>query len=414
MGYRRTKVVAIAVLAGGLGAHALMPSIVEHHIRASLVERGFPEASLRVASVGLGRLALRDVHLAPGLDIGAVDLDRGLSLLWRDVHDVAIRDARVTQTALVRAARDRKPNTRNSSKAPFARLSVSNSVVHVRDADAAIDCTVAARGGAFDVRVTVTDPSPKGWSVEGRGRVVVGKDVTLENGHVDVVVTRESVGAATVSDATLRADVAGNLSALELAGSGELRSGRVQLGPIDLARLYVPFAFGSDYLQVKSGTASVYGGELAVDPTTVRAESASVSLRARGLQLKHMLVPTKRLTGSGLIDGSANITLGKSGWQLLRAELHARDGGTLRVNDPALQRAATTPDSPFAVQKAIAKALTDFRFQALSATLTSPAENTELKVATRGRGRLNQQELDISIAVRGARDALARLLEGVP
>lgn len=414
MGYRRTKAVAIAALVGCVGAYTLMPSIVEHHIRTTLVERGFPEASLRVANIGLGRLALRDVHLAPGLDLGAVDLDRGLSLLWRDVHDVSIRDARVTETALVQAARDRKPKKRDSSKAPFARLRVKDSVVHVRDTDADIDGTVAASGGAFDVRVTVTDPSPKGWSVEGRGRVVVGKDVTLENGHVDVVVTRESVGSATISDATLRADVAGNLSALELAGSGELRSGRVNLGPIELARLYVPFAFGSDYLQLKSGTASVYGGELAVEPTTLRAASASVSLRARGLQLEHMLVPTKRLTGSGVIDGSASIALGKSGWQLLRAELHARDSGTLRVNDPSLQRAATTPDSPFAVQKAIANALTDFRFHALSATLTSPAENTELKVATRGRGRRNQQELDISIAVRGARDALARLLEGVP
>jgi hypothetical protein len=406
--------VAAAVLVGGVGAYALLPSLVEHRIRATLVERGFPEASLRVASVGFDRLALRDVHLAPGLEIGSLDLDRGVSLLWRDVHDVSIRDARVTQTALVRAARDRKPSKSASSKAPFARLRVSDSVVHVRDTDAAVDGTVATNGGAFDVRVTVTDPSPKGWSVEGSGRVVAGKDITLENGHVAVVVTRESVGSATVSGAVLTAEVAGNLSALELAGSGELRSGRVQLGPVQLADPYVPFAFGSDYLQVKSGTVSVYGGELAVEPTTLRAGAASVSLRARGLQLKHMLVPTKRLTGSGLIDGSASIALGKSGWSLLRAELHARDGGTLRVSDPALQRAATKPDSPFAVQKAIANALTDFRFQALSATLTSPAETTELKVATRGRGRKNQQELDISIAVRGARDALARLLEGVP
>ncbi len=402
------------MLVGSVGAYALLPSLVERHIRASLVESGFPEASLRVASVGFGRLALRDVHLAPGFDLGAVDLDRGLSLLWRDVHDVSVRDARVTQTAIASAARDRKSTKRESSKAPFARLRVSDSVVRVRDTDAKLAGNVAAKGGAFDVQVTVTDPSPKGWSVEGRGRVVVGKDVTLENGHVAVVVTRESVGPATVSNATLTAEVSGNLSALELGGSGELRSGRVTVGPLDLESVYIPFAFGRDYLQVKSGTASAFGGQLAVDPTTLRANAASVSLRATGLELKDMLVPTKRVTGSGLVDGTAKIALDKSGWSLLRAELHARDGGTLRVNDPSLQRAAMKPDSPFAVQKAIANALTDFRFHVLSATLSSPAQSTELKVATRGRGRRNQQELDISIAVRGARDALARLLEGVP
>jgi hypothetical protein len=403
------------VVVGGVGAHALLPTLVEHHIRTTLADRGFPDASLHVSNVGIGRLALRDVHLADGLDLGRVELDRGLSLLWRDAHDVSIEGARATPAAIDRAARATKSAKRSSGGGqPFSRLRISDSVVRVRGKDAHVNGTVSATANAFDVRIDVRDPSPNGWSIEASGRVVVDTYVMLENGHVDAKLFDQSLGKASVRGARLTAEVAGNLSRRELVGSGELRSDTIEVGPLDLSRVYIPFAFGHDYLQLKSASAVVYDGELALDPVTVRAGATSLSVRARGLQLKSMLASTKRVAGSGLIDGSAKLHVGSGGVSVRMAELHARRGGTLRVADPALQRAVTKQDSPFSVQTAVANALTDFQFEALSAKLTSPQQRSELTVATRGRGRRNQQELDISIAVHGARDALARLLGGTP
>src|SRR5262245_25570336 len=91
-GVRRRFKIALALIAAATLAYALLPLFVENRVRSALVTRGFPHAELDVTSVGLDHLHMRNVHLEPGVDIGAVDLDRGISLLWKDVARVSVRD----------------------------------------------------------------------------------------------------------------------------------------------------------------------------------------------------------------------------------------------------------------------------------------------------------------------------------
>jgi len=335
---RRTKI-AIGVAAAAGVAYVLLPIAVEHHIRAGLVERGFPRARLEVASIGLQHLQLRKVHLDDGLDLGTLDFDRGLSLLWRDVNDVSITHASVSTAALARLA---PVLTRTANAAlPFRHADIADSTLDVQGTPTRVAGSASARGKALEITIAVRDPRPQGWSV------------TLE---------------AKVDDKQALA---------------------------------------------VSGKANVLGGELEVEPFVVRAGS-DVVVRARGLQLAQLLEPTQHLTGSGLVDGVVSLRLERDGWSLDRGELHARKGGILRVTDPAWRKRVTQEQSPFAVHAKVLDAVTDFQFDTLSAELAPPGAETDLRLSTRGRGRRNDQELDVAIGIRGARDVAARLPGGLP
>lgn len=342
----------LATVAVAGAAYTIAPLVVADHVRSRLVAHGFPEASVGGVGIGLRHLELRDVHLADDVDVDSVRLDRGLSLLWRDPDAVAIAGARATPTALARL-RERK-TTRSSTREKPAEL---------------------------DVSIEVRDPSPKGFRATARGHVSIGDDVKLRDGHVELTVPSGKQGGVAVTSAVLSARVAGNLSTLDLEGTAQLAASRIELGSVTLT-----------------------DAKLAL-----RAHGSEITVRADGVRLEQLLAGSPRVTGSGIVDGTLTVQRRAGDWQLSRADLRARAPGTLRLTDPALREQIAKSQAPFAVHAAIATALGDFRFASLSARLEAA---DKLTVAMRGRGRRNQQELDMKINVRGAGTLTSRILGG--
>jgi hypothetical protein len=410
---RRTKVVLGLMVATCVAAYALLPRLAEARIRAQLAERGFPNADLEVVSLGLRHLELRNVRLDEGIELGSLELNRGVSLLWSDVDEIAIDRAHVSTTALARVSpMMKRTNASRPSGAPFRRASIKNSVVDVDGTPTRVAATAARKGTSLDVTISVRDPGKRGWSAEARGRIVWDDNITLENGHVEVDVPTQKVGDTTVDGATLDARISGDLSRRVVRGSGTARIGRIAMGSVDVTGLEVPFTFDREGVRVLAARASVAGGELTLDPFFVPTSKPSTDLvlRARGLQLATLLRDSKRVTGSGLLDGFLAMRLDDGSVALQRGELRARRGGRIQVIDASWRKhVAAAQDSPFDVRTNLVNALIDFEYSALGVELAPPASGGALKVSTRGHGRRNRQALDISIAVRGVRDLVARL-----
>lgn len=404
----RTKVFLALAVGAGVG-YLLLPIIVEQRIRSRLVERGFRDAHLDVASVGLSHMQLRNVHLAEGVDLGTIGLDRGVSLMWSDVHDVSIRHANITDVALARIASLMRSN--NSGAMPFEHARVDDSIVNVQGTPTQVAGSAAARGDTLELSVSIRDPSQDGWSAEARGRLVLGKHVSLEDGHVSATIPHGSLGSASFDDVSVVADVAGPLTAL--VATGTVHAVRADVGPYMLAALSVPFTVAGEHVSV-SAKASLLGGELRLEPATVRDRSLDLVLRARGLELARLLAPTKRVTGSGVIDGELALHVDSKGWSLLHGELHARSSGALVVRDAKWRKLVATPGSQLAVQTRVINALTDFEYSALTAELAPPGSEKDVRVSLRGRGRTNHQELDIALRARGVRDIAAHLPGAAP
>lgn len=403
---RRTKVALVLACAGAFAGSVAAPRIVEHRLRARLADGGFPDARLEVARLGWSHLELRDVHLRDGIDIGALELHPGIPLLWRDLDEVAIAKAHVSTEALARVRPTGQRGTRRS--APFRRARVEDSVLAFGGREAGVEGTAATKGTSLDISVRVRDPSRDGWSATARGRVVWDDGAFLEHARVDVTVPRQRVGAATVTRGSLEAEIRGDLSKRELHGRGTARVERVELGALDLAAVTVPFAFDHRGVRIAKARANTAGGELVVDPFVLGGSSFDVVVRARGLRLGSLLAPTKRVTGTGVLDGHLAMRVEDGGLWLQRGELRARTGGTIQVADAGWRERIGAAQSPFDVQANVVNALTDFQYRALTVQLAPPGAGKELALATRGRGRRNRQELDIAISVRGVRDMVAR------
>ncbi len=382
---RRFKVVAALISAVAL-AYLLLPRFVENRVRSALVTRGFPDAELDVTSVGIDHVHMRNVHLEPGVDIGAVDLDRGISLLWNDVERVSVRDARVDTTAIDDLVR--KFRTRKASAAP-------------------------AKPVRIDVELSVREPTAHGLRIEARGSLVLDRDVRLEAGHVDVTLPRRSLGAATIEHAELSADVAGNVSTADLRARGTARGGLL-VGRLAITEVTAPFTFDREGLRVTGARAKAAGGELAVAPVLVGRGPVTVTMRARGLSLATLLAPTNKVTGAGRVDGDLTLRLDNDDVSLTSASLRGQPGGRLQVSDAQWRDQVAKMQSPLAVHAAIASAMTDFDYRELAVELGPRHANPELRLTTRGRGHRNHQELDIAINIRGVRDALPSLLGGSP
>lgn len=408
---RRTKVALALACAGALAAYVAAPRIVEHRLRARLADRGFPEARLEVASLGWRHLQLRNVHLQDGIELGALDLHPGVSLLWRDLDEVSIANARVSTAAL---ARIQPVSTRKARRTvPFRRARVKDSVLDIDGTEASVTGTAARKGTSLEITVSVRDPSKDGWSAEARGRIVWDDGAMLENAHVDVTVPRQRVGSATVTSGLLEADLSGDLSKRELRGKGTARIDRVELGALDISAVTIPFTFDHRGVRVAKARAETAGGELTVDPFVLRGSSFDLVVRAHGLRLGSLLAPTKRVTGTGVLDGHLAMRVEDGGLWLERGELRARAGGTIQIADAGWRKRIGAAQSPFAVQANVVNALTDFQYRTLELQLAPPGAGKELELATRGRGRRNRQELDIAIAVRGVRDVVARRIGAV-
>lgn len=394
-----------------MAGYLALPRVLENRIRSRLVDRGFPDARLEVASLGLGHLELRNVHLQEGIELGSLELNRGVSLLWRGVDEVSIENAHVSTASL---ARTRPHPQRTKSKGPpFRRASVKDSILDIEGTPTEIEGAAAASGSSLEITLSVRDPNEGGWSAEARGRVVWDDGVMLENGHVDVTVPRQQIGSAAITNGSLEAKVSGDLSRLELRGSGTARVGRIEASALDIAAVTIPFTFDRHGVRIAKARASAAGGELTIDPFVLRDASFDLVLRARGLRLGSLLEPTRRVTGTGVLDGYLAMSFDGDELSLDRGVLTARQSGTIRVSDPAWRKRVGAAQSPFAVQANVVNALTDFRYNTLKLELAPPGANKELALSTRGRGRRNRQELDIAIAVRGVREVVARRIGAV-
>jgi hypothetical protein len=156
---------------------------------------------------------------------------------------------------------------------------------------------------------------------------------------------------------------------------------------------------------------------LKLDGSLLTGNSPEATVQARGLRLAALLSPTKRITGTGLIDGKIALRTDARGLWIERGELHARTPGSVQVTDAEWRKSvATMKASPLPVQAALTTALMDFTYDTLVVELAGPGPGSpsELRVTARGRGQRNKQELDIAIGVRGIRDSAARLTKGHP
>ena len=156
----------LLTLAVGIAVHAwLVPRLVARYLRHELAARGFSDAELRVASVGLDHVRLAGVSLAPGLDLGDVELDAGWSLLWRDARTLTLRGAHLTRDAIERWGAGATPAA-GSATSPHAALQ-RLPIQELRLADCTLDLgpTQFAISGALDVgtaspQVSVTASAP--------------------------------------------------------------------------------------------------------------------------------------------------------------------------------------------------------------------------------------------------------------
>jgi hypothetical protein len=372
---RRWIKISIAT-AGACAAcgYLALPALVGRHVRSQLADRGFPDASLKVASIGLHHLQLRDVHLQQGLDLGTVSLDRGVSLLWRDVNDIEISGAHVDIDAVAaHPPKARAPKREGGS--PFKTLHVASSTIMLGGQRGQVSGAVSADKGAFDVTIDVREPGKHGWSATGAGRVSWGKKVTV-------------------------------------AGSVDLAIPRYEAGPVTLTDIKIPATIDDRGIRVANATANVAGGKVAVDAFAATGKAPDVTVHVRGLRLADLLGPTGRVSGTGLIDGDVTMRVHGDGLWFERGKFYARTPGTLQVTDADLRNSVAAMKGPFSLRATLGNALMDFQYEALSAELASPGKGAELKLALKGRGRTNKQKLDIAIGVHGVRNASARVLGG--
>jgi hypothetical protein len=410
---RRTALVVTAIATTvGITAYAVLPHLVETHLRDSLVARGFPQARLEVSSVGMGHLDLRNVHLADGFDIGALHVNRGLSLLWATPDTITVNRANVTPAALATTAQTL--GTKTGGPLPFRRAEITDSTVTTAGARTRVDASATRTGSTLDIAITLRDPSPRGWTASARGQITIDKSVTLDAGHIDISIPSQRAGRVAITNAELSADIAGNLSQQQLVGRGTVTGQRIDLGAYSLTDASVPFTVDRGGLHVGGSRATTSGGELEIDPFAIDGHPFDLTLHAHGLQLGTLLAPTARATGTGRIDGELAMHVDGTGWSITSADLHAREKGAIQIADAAWRDKVSHAETPFAVHAQVANALTDFEFAELSARLAPAGDDQELRFVARGRGRRNHQELDLAIAVHGVRALTHRLPGAVP
>ncbi|HEU4732546.1 MAG TPA: YdbH domain-containing protein [Kofleriaceae bacterium] len=155
----------MALVAGGLVMlHRALPGLIARRVERLLADRGFAGAHVSVSSVELDRVELGELTLGDGLALGRVELDAGLSLLWRPrVHQLTLRGARLSLGAparelLTRLACPARPGggALPLEALPFEIVRIAGGVVTVGGVDIAVWGTLApsARGIAVDLEAS--------------------------------------------------------------------------------------------------------------------------------------------------------------------------------------------------------------------------------------------------------------------
>jgi hypothetical protein len=176
--------------------------------------------------------------------------------------------------------------------------------------------------------------------------------------------------------------------------------------PMPLGAGELRFAVDRGGPRVLGGHASLLGGELTVDPS--RGPARGVVIRARNLELTPLLalIAHSRVTGRGRLDGALALSLEGAHPSIRSFTLTARGHGTLQVTDHDWQARAVVHIPSLAIHRRIVAALADFSYAHLSIALAPPGVEPELRVVLHGRGRLVDQEVDLSVAFHNVRTSL--------
>ncbi len=285
-------VAALVACALGIVHRYVLPELVALELRRELHARGFTRARLHVANLGLDHITLGGVSLGDGLELGEVEIEAGLSLLWRRRADVVtVRGARVSAAALERFVHHADVGAGAGTRSPFDTLRLERCVVAFGASQVALRGTVSldtavpeldleARSAAVRVdRVTIRDldarvhdsdghirvcaagqverakveacstlPSiklaelealevawkaraPSGSASSGRGRLSwAGGHLEISGVHAEISLATQAFAGATVAKATISADLAGSVSNLDFDVRGDARAEEVVLG----------------------------------------------------------------------------------------------------------------------------------------------------------------------------------------
>lgn len=389
---RRT--IALFAVAGiaWLGYRHVVPEIAERYVRRELAEKGYPDAELHIDHIGLEDTQFSGVVLAPGLVLGDVGVDVGVSYLWgQRPHEYRIRHAQVSTAALMERTTATSDKTPRAPRLPAERIQIDDAVVTHGETKVALSGRTAPAGdGTIELsfEAHAREHGRTAWTAKGAGKISVGRDdlvIRDVRGNVDLAMPEADLGAITVTDARVSVDV----------GRGVLHG---ELAPWKL--------------RVTAGRARIAGGELTVEPFNIVAKRPTdVVLHGRGLQLDQ-LPGRRRVEASGLIDGRLAIRAEGSHISPIEGELRARAGGRIRLTDPAWRsRVAGSASGGIALRRRVAGALADLDFSKLTVTLAPPGANPELRIALSGRGHDQPQQLELAVNLRGIRDTFHRFIK---
>ncbi|HEX7844124.1 MAG TPA: hypothetical protein VF469_41900, partial [Kofleriaceae bacterium] len=215
---------AITVAGGSLAYRRVLPGLVGRRVERMLAAHGFPGAHVGATHLGLHHLRLEDVALGDGLAIGAIEIDAGVSLLWRTrIHQITLRDATLSARQSDRLAPSLVPSLggpASASELPFDVVRIERGTVMLGDVRAAVSGTIAQQAGGLSVDLQATSE-----------RVALGE---IELGGVRASLRSAGAGAGQLR-ACITGRVAGGIDAtVEACGTvpaapGELRA----LGAVD-------------------------------------------------------------------------------------------------------------------------------------------------------------------------------------
>lgn len=382
---RPGRTIALLVVAGvgWIGYRHVAPEIAAVYLRQELAASGYPDAELHIAKLGVAHTQISDLVLGPGLELGDVGVDVGLSYLWgHRPHELTIRGARIDAAAL--SGTTSSTGAGRPPRLPVSRIRIDDAQITVGDTQVAVTGhTAPAPDGTIEVsfEATARERGRPAWSAKGSGQIsVASKDLAIREvtGRVDLAIPAGELGTIAFTDARISLDVTRTFT----GGESE------------------PWK-----LRVSAGRARFAGGELSVDPfDIVTNRPIDVVVRGRGLQLAK-LPGRGTFEASGIVDGQLALRVDGSTVSPLAGELRARAGGRLRVSDPVWRRrVAGTAGEGLAIRERVAGALTDMDYSKLTVTLAPPGTSPEMRIAVSGRGHHLRQELHLDVNLRGVRD----------
>lgn len=384
--------IALLAVAGvaWIGYRHVVPQIAAVYLRRELAASGFPDAELHIDELGINHTRISGLVLGPGLELGDVGVDVGLSYLWgHRPHELTSRGARISADALA----NRATWTGGSAKLPAPRVRFDDAQLTIGDTNVTVTGQTAPADGTIELsfEARARERGRSTWTARGTGSVIVAsEDLAIREvrGRADILLPKGQLGRIAVTDARVSVDVAGKVA------GGELAAWK---------------------LRVSAGRARFAGGELSVEPFDVVANSPiELVIRGRGLQLAQ-LPGRQTIQASGLVDGRIAIRVDGSNVSPLHGELQARAGGRIRLTDPVWRRrVAGSAGGGLAIRERVAGALADLDYSKLTVTLAKPGVNPEVRFALHGRGHDLRQELHLDVNVRGLRDTFHRFTKSTP